>query len=341
MVTIYDVAKKANVSAMTVSRVINNTGRISEKTRQKVKRVMEELNYVPNSMARSLVLQETKILSLLITDITNPFYTTLARGAEDAAKQFGYRLLLCNSDENLDKEKDYVDMILSTRVDGVLFAPAGDSSREHLEKLAQHNVPFVMIDREVPGITSDMIVGNSKDGARQLVEHLIGLGHRRIALINGPHDISTARDRQAGYIEALRLNGIEEDPELIAEAGYKTFDAVPLLERWLRMTDRPTAVFAANNFLALGIIRSLRKMGLRVPDDMSVVCFDDLEHVSVLEPFLTVASQPAYSFGNMGVRLLIERIRNKGADPRKIVFPAKLIIRQSAARLPSTQFPNR
>jgi len=340
MVTIYDVAKKANVSAMTVSRVINNTGRISEKTRQKVKKAMAELHYVPNSMARSLVVQETKILSLLITDITNPFFTTVARGAEDAAKRYGYRLLFGNSDENLDKESDYVDMVLSTRVDGVLFAPAGDRSAVHLEKLTKHNVPFVIIDREVPGAACDMIIGNSRHGARQLTEHLIALGHRRIALINGSSEISTARDREAGYVEALKLNGIEIDRSLIAQTGYKQFDATDVLHRWLSMPDRPTAVFAANNFLALGVIHSLRGMGLSVPDDMSVVCFDDLGLASTLDPFLTVAAQPAYQFGSMGIQLLIERIRgNAGPEPRKIILPAELVIRRSSA--PPAQEPVR
>jgi LacI family transcriptional regulator len=332
MTTIYDVAKKANVSAMTVSRVINNTGRISEKTRQRVRKVMEELHYVPNSMARSLVLQETKLLSLLITDITNPFYTTVARGAEDAAKQYGYRLLLCNSDEDLAKEKDYVEMLLSTRADGVLIAPAGDMSAEHLRRLEKHGVPYVMLDREVPGIQSDTILGNSRDGARQLVEHLIGLGHRRIALINGPRQVSTARGRQMGYVEALKLNGLDIDSGLIVEMGYKQFDATGTVNKWLELPDRPTAIFAANNFLAVGVIQTLRRMGLRVPRDMSVVCFDDLGIASELNPFLTVAAQPAYQFGSMGIQFLIERIRGEaGPEWRKIILPPELIVRSSSA----------
>lgn len=143
MITIYDIAKKANVSAMTVSKVINHTGRISSATRERVQQVIDELGYIPNSNARSLVLQRTQMLSLLITDITNPFYTTLARGAEDAAHLRGYRLLFGNSDEDYKKEKDYVDAILSTRVDGVLFAPAGDRSLQHLKQLQERHIPFV------------------------------------------------------------------------------------------------------------------------------------------------------------------------------------------------------
>jgi LacI family transcriptional regulator len=330
VITIYDIAEKANVSAMTVSRVINNTGRISEATRKRVREVMEELNYIPNSMARSLVLQKTKILTLLITDITNPFYTTLARGAEDAAKLSDYKLLFGNSDEDYAKEKDYVDMILSTRVDGVLFAPAGDRSAEQLQKLQKHNIPFVLLDREVPGIETDMVLGDSKEGARNVVEHLIGLGHRRIALINGAKDVSTARLRYLGYQEAHQLNEIPLDDNLVIHLNYRDFHDEAALDRLLENPSPPTAIFAANNFLAVGIIQSLRQRGIQVPRDMSVVCFDDFGQADVLNPFLTVASQPAYQFGSLGMQLLIERINSDTVlESRRLILPSEMLIRSS------------
>ncbi|MFC5450354.1 LacI family DNA-binding transcriptional regulator [Paenibacillus aestuarii] len=330
MVTIYDIAEKAGVSAMTVSRVINNTGRISEATRKRVRKVMEELHYIPNSMARSLVLQKTKILSLLITDITNPFYTTIARGAEDAAKRSGYRLLFGNSDEDYVKERDYVDMILSTRVDGVLFAPTGDQSLEHLQQLQKHNIPFVVLDREVPGIEADVVLGDSKEGARKLVEHLIGLGHKRIALINGSQDVSTARLRYLGYREAHTLSGMAPDDTLVAHFSYRDFHDESALDALLGLASPPTAIFAANNMLAVGVIQALRKRGLQVPRDISVVCFDDFVHAEAINPFLTVAAQPAYQFGSLGMQLLIERIEGEAArEQRKLILPCELLIRAS------------
>lgn len=331
MVTIYDIAKQANVSAMTVSKVINNTGKISEKTRQRVKRIMEEMNYVPNSMARSLVLQETKMLSLLIPDITNPFFTTVARGAEDAAMRLGYKLLFGNSDENLEKEKEYVDMILSTRVDGVLFSPASDLSGPHLQTLRRHRIPFVLLDRSVLGIDCDAVTGDSRAGARKLVEHLLALGHRRIAIVNGSLAVSTARERLAGYREALAQGGIPDDEALTLNMNYKQFADEEALRRLLALPSPPTAVFAGNNFLAVGIIRKLIDLGIRVPGQISVVCFDDLG-ASVIDPFFTVVSQPAYQFGAAGIQLLIERI--KGAttpDWKKLVLPSELIVRSSSA----------
>ncbi|TCN00752.1 LacI family transcriptional regulator [Paenibacillus sp. BK033] len=336
MVTIYDIAEKANVSAMTVSRVINNTGRISEKTRAKVKKVMEELNYVPNQMARSLVLQQTRSLFLLITDITNPFYTTLSRGAEDAATKNGYRLLFGNSDESLEKEADYMNTILTTRVDGVLIAPAGDPSLPHLESLQRHNIPFVLLDREVPGVECDIVLGDSKEGARQLVNHLAKQGHRRIAMVNGSDTISSARLRLEGYKEALILNGLTYDERIVFETSYGPRTDLSEMEAWLdSLEPLPTAVVAGNNVLAIEAIRLLRKRNMRIPEDISIVCFDDFGPYSEVDPFMTVAAQQAYQFGYLGMQMLIDRIQNKEeAGPwKKIVLPAELIIRRSVSTL--------
>ncbi|MGO4731233.1 LacI family DNA-binding transcriptional regulator [Paenibacillus sp. 2KB_22] len=332
MITIYDIAKKANVSAMTVSKVINHTGRISSATRERVQQVIDELGYIPNSNARSLVLQRTQMLSLLITDITNPFYTTLARGAEDAAHLRGYRLLFGNSDEDYNKEKDYVDAILSTRVDGVLFAPAGDRSLTHLKQLQERHIPFVFLDRTVPGITSDIIAGDSREGAIELIRYLVQLGHRRIALVNGSSEVSTARLREEGYIEGMREVGVDIDPELVLRTGYRDFSDEEGLDQLLSQPEKPTAIFAANNMLAIGVIRLLRKRGLRVPEDISVVCFDDLDLASAFDPFLTVAAQPAYDFGFQGVQMLIDRIEGKApSEAQTIILPSELRIRASAS----------
>lgn len=334
MVTIYDIAAKAGVSAMTVSRVINNTGKISDKTRSKVRRVMDELGYVPNQMARSLVLQQSHLLFLLITDITNPFYTTLARGAEDAAKKYGYRLLFGNSDESLDKEKDYLDTILATRADGVLIAPTGDASLPHLETLRKHGIPFVLLDREVPGMESDIVLGDSKEGARRLVDHLVSLGHKRIAMINGAGNVSSARMRFEGYREALKLNDLVFDDRYVLETAFGPRNDLTAIERWLEaMNPTPTAIIAGNNVLAVEVYRTLTAQGKQVPDDMSLVCIDDLGPLSEINPFMTVIAQQAYQFGYLGLQMLVERLKERGESAmpwRKIVLPAEMIVRRSA-----------
>jgi LacI family transcriptional regulator len=287
-------------------------------------------------MARSLVLQQTKLLFLLITDIMNPFYTTLARGAEDAAKKSGYQLLFGNSDESLEKESDYVTTILRARVDGVLVAPAGDPSLPHMESLRKHNVPFVLLDREVPGIECDIVLGDSKEGARMLVEHLVSQGHRRIAMVNGSPSISSARLRLQGYLDGLKLGDLLFDERYLYETSFGPMNDLTEMEQWIEQMDPlPTAIVAGNNVLAVEVMRLLRGRGINVPDDMSIVCFDDLGPYSEIEPFLTVAAQQAYQFGYMGMQMLIERIQErKTALPwKKVVLPADLIIRRSVKEI--------
>lgn len=334
MVTIYDIAERANCSAMTVSRVINNSGRISEKTRQRVLKIMEEMNYVPNSMARSLVLQETKTISLLIPDITNPFFTTLARGAEDVAKEQGYNLILSNSDEDLHKERSYIETMLSYRVDGIMIAPALKQSLAHLQMLRKHNMPFVVIDRTIEGIDADHVLGNNKEDAITLMHYLFDLGHHRIAFIGGSNEVSTSRLRYEGYCEALHNKNISLNEQLVHQTRFAQADTHELMTTILDQDQRPTAIFTGNNAIAISAIRSLQERGLEVPKHMSIVGFDDLETNYTLDPFLTAIAQPAYEFGATGMRLLIERIREPKRSWQHVTLPSKLIVRHSTRAVP-------
>lgn len=178
---------------MTVSRVINNKGNISEKTREKVEAVIKELNYIPNSAAQSLNIKKTKLLSLIITDITNPFFTKVARGAADKANQMGYQLILCNTDENYEKESEYINALISKRVDGVIIAPTGDQSTKNLKKLIKNRIPFTLIDRQIEDVSCDRVLGDNYEGTKLLLQHLIDYGHQRIAMVHGPLTISTSK----------------------------------------------------------------------------------------------------------------------------------------------------
>ncbi|ULL18103.1 LacI family transcriptional regulator [Paenibacillus sp. H1-7] len=335
MVTIYDIAKKANVSPMTVSRVINNSPSISETTRKKVEQIIQELDYIPNKQARSLTSKKTKLVSLVISDISNPFFTTIARGAEDKALQSGYQLLLGNSDEQTEKESRYIDMLLSTHVDGVLIAPAGDLSHTNLRKLAKRKVPFVFVDRYVEGIEADLVMGDNAETTRKLVAHLAEQGHKQIALINGPSSVSNARERQQAFEDALVLNGIEVRPHLVIESHFRQDNFPDIVQRLMSLTpeERPTAIVAANNFIGINTLRALRELNLRVPDDIAVACFDDPEPIPDYNPFLTVAAQPAYDMGYIGMQMLIERMEGTApAANRKVMLPSRLIVRKSTQR---------
>lgn len=330
MVTIYDIAKLADVSPMTVSRVINNTDKIKDTTKQRVVSAIKELGYIPNTAARSLTSKKTKILSLIVSDITNPFFTKVTRGAEDKAMEMGYQILLSNTDEDFEKESNYIDMVLSTRVDGVLITPTGDESSKELKR---HNIPIVLLDREIDDFTCDLVVGDSYDGSRKLVEHLIKQGHKKIALINGPSTISTARERQRGYLETIKLYGLTIHEDYISQINYKIDDALKVVEKLvtLPLTEQPTAIFAANNFIAVRTIQAFKTFGWDVPGDIAVVSFDDIEPIENFNSFLTVASQPAYDFGQIGIQLLIDRINGTlKEESKKVVLQPKIIIRQSS-----------
>src|SRR5690625_1644856 len=263
MATIYDIAKLANVSPMTVSRVINDSKNVSESTRAKVNRAIQELNYIPNSSARYLTSKKSNILSLVITDIRNPFFTKLARGAEDKAKQMGYRLLLCNSDENIHKESDYINMLISTGVDGVMITPAEDGSNENLQTLQNNDIPFILLDRKITNVHCNEIHGDSQSSTIRILEHLIQIGHQRIAMINGPLKVSTARERHESYIDTLTAHQLPVKEEFILQSHFKNDQANISNILSIPMEERPTAIFAANNFIAVNTIKELRNQNIR------------------------------------------------------------------------------
>jgi LacI family transcriptional regulator len=330
-VTIHDVATDAGVSAMTVSRVVNDGPGVSAETRKRVEASVAKLGYVPNRLARGLTQRKTHAFGVLVPDVANPFFTLLVSGVEEVAWRAGYHVILCNTQGDLERERGYLEDMLAFQVEGVLIAPVGDRSRPHLRMLTRNHVPFVLLDRAVAGFDSDLVQGDSLAGARQLVEHLIGLGHRRIAMITETDDVSTARDRFQGYREALESAGIEFLPELAPESS--AIDVRAAHDTTLRLLDLPeppTAIFAVNNIAVVGVAEAARERGLDIPGDLAVVCFDDIEHASRFYPFLTVMAQPAETFGTIGTQLLLDRIAGRVPERRRIVvLPADFIVRQS------------
>ena len=204
---------------MTVSRVVNGSARVRPETRQRVQEAIAALGYVPNNLARGLTRQKTGALALIVPDFADPFFTLILRGAEDVARRAGYRVILCNTDGDLEREDAYLEDMVAHRVEGLLIAPVGNQSRRNLRRLGPHPPPFVLVDRSIPGIESDLVQGDSVGGARVLVDHLLGLGHRRIAHITESQDVSTARDRLRGYTDALAAAGIPVDPALVEVAA--------------------------------------------------------------------------------------------------------------------------
>ncbi len=332
MPTIYDVAKKAGVSSMTVSRVINGKRDVKPETREKVLKAIEEIGYVPNSLARSFVLQKTKTIGLVITDITNPFFTTLARGVEDTAMNNQFSVIFCNTDEDPEKELLYLEVLARKRVDGVILASAS-GKRTPLKSLFIKNIPVVLIDRGIEGLDDlDVVKGDSVQGSYLLTKHLISLGHRWIGIIVGDRNISTAEDRVEGYRRALAESGILVDENLIKFSRYSRDGGYNSTKELLSLEDRPTAIFGGNNFIAIGALVAIRELGLKVPEDIALVSFDDIESLSQVYPFFTVVNQPAYSMGVIAAELLIRRIEGMDTveETRKVILQPELIIRESA-----------
>lgn len=329
-VTIREVARRAEVSPMTVSRVINGSAQVRGETRERVEQVIAELGYVPNSLARGLARQKTGTLALLVPDVSNPFFTQIAHGAETMARGGGYRVILCNTESDLALEREYIQEMLAYRVDGLLIAPANDLSQRNLRLLEQYHVPFVLLDRAVAGLACDIVQGDNIGGGRRLVEHLIALGHRHIACLGGDLRVSTTRERVIGYQQALEADSITWDAGLVLPSSLDIASGVAAAERMLRCDPLPTAVFAVNNFVAVGVVQALRAHGLRVPEDIALVCFDDIEHAALLCPFLTVMEQPARTFGTIAAQLLVERIvQSTTIQPRYVVLTPTLVVRES------------
>jgi LacI family transcriptional regulator len=328
--TIRDVARLSGVSPMTVSRVINDSERVSPETRRRVEQAISELGYVPSRLARGLSRQRTGTLAVIVPDVANPFFTAIVRAAEEVARRADYHVILGDTRSDLSVERDVIEELIAHRVEGVMIAPVSDRSATHLRRLAEFGVPFVLIDRTVPGLDYDVVLGDSSGGARRLVEHLVALGHRRIGFIVESDDVSTARDRRAGYEAALTGAGIALDPALVVTASADPTGGSAGMSRLLELAERPTAVFTVNNLAAVGAIEAVRAAGLEVPDDVALVCFDDIEYASRLYPFLTAMEQPAQTFGTLGTQLLLERIEGRGPDRRhEVVLPGEFIIRKS------------
>jgi LacI family transcriptional regulator len=337
MSTISDVAQRAGVSAMTVSRVINNSGYSSRETRARVEVAITELGYVPNALARQLRSRRTKTLALVVSDISNPFFTTIARGVEDVAVRHGFSVMFCNTDESEKVEARYLLMLIERQVDGVLLVPAR-SSGTSFRLLRAHKMPVVVLDRRVAARGVDSVRCDSEAGAYALTRHLIALGHRRIAVLTGRRTISTSVDRVAGCRRALEEAGLTLGDELVRYGGFNfgspnQADGHRMAQHVLASASpRPTAIFAANNFIAFGAIRALREAGVRVPEEMSIVAFDDLPTEWVSDPFLTVAAQPAYEIGHQAATMLLDRLSgDRVAEGEDVVLPFQLIIRRSSA----------
>lgn len=322
MATIHEVADRAGVSTATVSRALNGKSTVDPELATRVAAAAQELDYRPNAVARNLRRQATTVWALIISDIENPFFTGVARGVEDVAQAAGHSVVLCNSDEDLDKEARYLQVAVAERVAGVVLSPTATDT--DIGPLAEHGIPVVAIDRPLRGI-STVLVG-SRTGARDATAHLMAAGYRRIGCITGPQRVSTAEQRIDGYTEALRAGGRRLNYRLVRHADFKVSGGRRAAELLLDAPRPPDALFVANSLMAIGALQALAARGLRAGRDVGIVAFDDAAWTQLVDPPITVVAQPAYAIGEAAGRLLADR----GREPRTVTLDAELIIRGSS-----------
>jgi LacI family transcriptional regulator len=326
--SIYDVAREARVSVFTVSAVVNNKGRVSATLARRVEAAIAKLKYRPNLLARSLAKQKTHTIGMVVTDIANPFFPAIVRAAEDAAQKAGYSVLLCNSDDKQDKEALYLELLISKRVDGIILNKTpGALSPAQRTMLANAKIPIVLLMRTCPGLKTDIVQTNDHQGAYDAVEHLARVGHKRIALVAGPLQVSNARARQQGYLQALAAAGLTCEPKLVFEGDYR-IDSGHRAGRAL-LPHRPDAILVTNYLMTVGLMKAADEIGMRCPDDFALVSFDDYPWLGCFRPRLTTIELPKYELGDAAVRLLLERLQGKTGRPQNVTLLPQLRVRES------------
>ncbi|SFL66073.1 LacI family DNA-binding transcriptional regulator [Halanaerobium salsuginis] len=329
MVTIYDIAKKAGVSITTVSRVINNHPYVKDKTRAKVKKLLKATGYVPNSNASSLVSKKTNTIAVILPDITNIFFAKILRSAEERANSKNFTVIYGNTNEDFQREKNYIKTFIEKRIDGLLLDPiATDISI--IQPLEQNNIPFVLIDREIKGSQKSHVGIHNEKEAIRIVNYLIKKGKKNIALISASEELSVYKDRKKGYIKALKGSGLELKKDHL-KIGTKPIKAVGynLTKEMLKSSAVPDAIFVANNFLAIGVYNALQDLDFKVPADIAIACFDDFATESIIPPFFTSIIQPASKMGTVAMELLLNKIEGGDSNRKKIYLKSKLSVRRS------------
>lgn len=336
-VTIKEIAKEAGVSIATVSMIFNKKDQnISVATREKVLKIAKEKNYIPNSIARSLVTRHTKTLGLILPDIVNPFFPEIARGAEDRARESKYSIIICNTDDHLDQEDKYIDTLLEKMVDGIIFAHSADR-KDGTRGLDRCRVPIVLIDRDydISKVMGKVLIDNCKASYKG-VKYLLEKGYKKIAYIAGSMNTQTAKDRLEGYKEALLEKGVKYDENYVKIGAYKSQWGTEATNQLLKENISFDAIFCGNDLIAIGAIKALKRAHLKVPKDVGVMGFDDIQMASMVEPELTTIKQPNYEMGYRAAQMLIEAIeeekqtKDKSLEQRKIILDTELIVRNSS-----------
>ncbi len=329
MASIRDVAEKAGVSVSTVSHVINETRFVSEETRSRVVSAMEALNYQPNRLARSLRRKDkrTQTLGLLIPDSMNPFFAEVLRGVEDASFEANYNVFLCNSDNRAEKELEYIEVLVGKQIDGIVLVSAGTT--DSLELLERRQITAVLVDRQLGETKHDSVMVENELGGQIATKYLINLGHQRIGCITGPSSLTPSAKRIQGHLKALEEANIPPHDEFFVLGDFRPQSGYTSMKVLLDLPTPPTGVFACNDMMAVGALRAIHERRMRVPDDISIIGFDDILLASYSIPPLTTVAQPSYEMGLIAAEILIERLKEPSVAPRQEILSPSLVERET------------
>lgn len=335
MANMKDIAKTARVSLGTVSNVLNNSANVRAQLRKRVLDAVEAVGYQPSQLARGLRRDKTNVIGMVIPDITNPFFPAVVRGAEDTAFSNGYRLILCNTDNDHSKELVHLTELRTYLPAGLIVIPSNFSDlTAQAESYRRAGTGVVCVDRLPRNWAGDSVTANNEEGSLEATRHLIQMGHKRLAMIVGPQHLTNARERLSGFKKAIREAKISISPEYIQETTFDKQGGYTKTLLLLRLIPRPTAIFAGNDMIALGALRAIRESGLRCPEDISIMGFDDLDLAEATHPPLSSVSQSGYQLGTTAAHILIERLHGDKSPPKHIVLRTSLSLRNSVAPPP-------
>lgn len=331
-ITIKDVAKRANVSVATVSRVMNGRDRVSDATRKKILKIIDELNFVPNTMAASMVNKKTNMLSVVVPEIQNPFYTAVIGGTVEVAKKEGFFTLVVSTNGDEAEEEEFLESFLGKNVDGIILI----GTHKEAEFYRSIRKPTILVDRYINDCGHDGVLIDNFRGAYEAVKHFTEYGHERIAIIDGEHDFNDGKDRYWGYWQAMHESGLKPDPKYHKQGGWAEEDGYRFTIELLKSEEPPTAIFAANNVICTGAIKAIRDMNLRIGEDVSLIGFDENELARFVRPQVTVVGRPMSEMGLQAAEMLIQKIRGAPAEQtklKKVVLDVELIKRGSVKNL--------
>lgn len=332
-VSLKDLASEIGVSVSTVSRALKNHPDISPQLTEKIQQIANERNYTPNPLAMGLLRAQTKMIGVIVPDIVTHFFASVISGIESVANEKGYFIVISSSSESMEKEKQSVENLIKSRVDGIIACISQETNEfSHFQKLIDNEFPLVFFDRVCEGLNAPTVTVNGLEAVKSIIRHFKNNGCKRIAYISGPKHLSISKNRKEGYLEGLKECGLNFNPDLLVECNISASDATLATKQLLSLAQKPDAIFGINDTIAFAAMKEIKKHGLKIPQDIALVGFTDEFHSTVVEPSLTSVTHPTYLMGKEAARLLFKSLDKEPVYTENVILPTELIVRESSTK---------